>query len=152
MKFDDVLESIGGFGFYQWRLCILVCLVGIPNAVQQLQQVFHLGNNEDHWCATGQFSNDVDQCFTDFRNTDPTEYRRCIQQYRNLTIPIIDGSFSECRRYELYVVSFADNGSAVVNYTLEEDKDDIRTVPCDQGWVQDRSQLVRTINSDVSEL
>ncbi|PIK38648.1 putative organic cation transporter protein-like [Apostichopus japonicus] len=148
MKFDDVLESIGGFGRYQRRLYFLVCIIAIPNAVQLLQQVFHLGNREDHWCSVDEFADEVDQCYTDYRKTDPEEYRLCIDKYRNLTIPMTGESYSQCERYVFSFDTGVDVGFPVINYTIDDQHGNFSTIPCDNGWVQDRSVLVRTINSD----
>ncbi|PIK55575.1 putative organic cation transporter protein-like [Apostichopus japonicus] len=39
-------------------------------------------------------------------------------------------------------------GFPVINYTIDDQHGNFSTIPCDNGWVQDRSVLVRTINSD----
>lgn len=145
MKFDDVLSCIGEFGRYQRRMYFLFCLVAIAVAFQQMLQVFHMGTNEDHWCAVEEYSYEVEQCYRNYRKSDPEMYLDCIHQYRNATIPRVNGTgtFQQCKRYDgIYQVNASGTS---VSYTVERRN---QTVACDQGWVQDRSNLVRTINSD----
>lgn len=145
MKFDDVLVLIGEFGRYQRRMYFLCCLVGISIAFQQMLQVFHLGIDEEHWCAVEEFSDEVEQCYKDYRKTDVQQYKQCIDKYRNLSIPQKkDGSFSQCKKYD--AVYDVGTEFVLVNYTYDISEN--KTISCDEGWVQDRSNLVRTINSD----
>ncbi|XP_012942259.1 organic cation transporter-like protein, partial [Aplysia californica] len=50
MRFDDVIEEIGGFGRYQKLQYFLVCLFGFPAAFQTMVTVFIM-DTPDHRCA-----------------------------------------------------------------------------------------------------
>lgn len=152
MKFDDLLTLVGEFGPYQRRIYFLICFVAIPCAIQQLSQMFHDGSFQDHWCAVESYSDDVDRCYKDHRHTDVEKYRECIHRYRNITIPMEGEVHSQCKRYSdiTHQVNLED-GLVPVTYTVDNQNDTGRpTERCDNGWVQDKSNLVRTINSDVS--
>ncbi|KAK3734882.1 hypothetical protein RRG08_038908 [Elysia crispata] len=58
MKFDDLITELGEFGPYQKRLYFIVCLVGIPAALQTLAGVF-IQATPDHRCALPTLPNDT---------------------------------------------------------------------------------------------
>ncbi|GFN79332.1 organic cation transporter protein [Plakobranchus ocellatus] len=58
MKFDDLITELGEFGPYQQRVYFIVCLVGIPAALQTLAGVF-IQATPDHRCALPGLPNDT---------------------------------------------------------------------------------------------
>ncbi|GFN79340.1 organic cation transporter protein [Plakobranchus ocellatus] len=58
MKFDDLITELGEFGPYQQRVYFIVCLVGIPSAMQTLAAVF-IQATPDHRCALPGLPNDT---------------------------------------------------------------------------------------------
>ena len=49
MAFEQVLERVGGFGFYQKMFFFLLSLASMDKAWQMVAMTF-LGANMDHWC------------------------------------------------------------------------------------------------------
>ena len=49
MAFDQVLEHVGGFGFYQKMFFFLVNIASIDNGWQMVGMIF-LAAKMDHWC------------------------------------------------------------------------------------------------------
>lgn len=139
MKFDDILKSIGEFGPYQIRIYVMVCLIGVPVAMNQMAQVF-LAARTEHWCAVEEWESDVDAC------ADLTEdaYLGCIHKYRNASIPIKeddDGKYySQCQKFDATYPNWDDE-----YYAGKETND---TIDCDEGWVYDQSEYTRTIRTD----
>ena len=88
MDFDDLLINyVGEFGKYQVILYFLLCLVGIPFAVNNLGIVF-LSDTPNHWC----------------REPGLDRFNISEEARWNLTLPLEekDGewSFSKCNRYQ----------------------------------------------------
>lgn len=144
MKYDDILSSIGEFGPYQIRVFLLVCLVSIPVACNNLTQVF-FSQPSDHWCAVEEWNDDVESC-TDLL-TNQEAYLDCLYQYRNASIPLEQNSdgevvYAQCDKYDINYEPWNEDflASNVTNDVIK----------CDEGWVHDEYEYQRTIISDVS--
>lgn len=141
MKFDDILKSIGEFGPYQIKIYFMVCLIGIPVAMNQMGQVFYAANT-DHWCAVAEWESNYDAC----SDLDGDEYMGCIHQYRNASIPPDeeeeDRLYAQCSKYDANYTTWADGYYAGDETTRQTD--------CDEGWIYDKSEYTRTIKTDVS--
>lgn len=140
MKFDDILKSIGEFGPYQIRIYLMVCLIGVPVAMNQMAQVF-LAARTDHWCAVEEWDSDVDEC----ADLTGDAYLGCIHKHRNASIPIEeddDGKYySQCQKFDANYPEWDDGYYA--------GKETNETIDCDEGWVYDQSEYTRTIRTDV---
>ncbi|PIK50849.1 putative organic cation transporter protein-like [Apostichopus japonicus] len=139
MKFDDILKSIGEFGPYQIKIYFMVCLIGIPVAMNQMGQVFYAANT-DHWCAVAEWESNYDAC----SDLDGDEYMGCIHQYRNASIPPDeedeDRLYAQCSKYDANYTTWADGYYAGDETTRQTD--------CDEGWIYDKSEYTRTIKTD----
>lgn len=132
MEFDDILNKIGGFGRVQVVLYILLGIIGIPCAMQNLGMVF-FGASMDHWCKVDKLA------FL------PPEQVRTISAVNGE-----DGELDGCSYYDLDYSSYTNETLQNWNRTLmltNLTADD--TKQCD-SWFYDYSQFKSTVRSKVS--
>ncbi|XP_072178656.1 organic cation transporter protein-like [Diadema setosum] len=138
MKFDDILLTIGGFGRYQIWTYNLCCLFAFLTAFHLLVSVFLMGSS-DHWCKIPEWDNV--NCSEWGYNTS----EECQLAKRDVAIPYTvsddtgDVIFEKCERYQL---SAEDEFFPDLNLTGHD------VVPCDAGWVYDKSVFQSTVVQD----
>lgn len=142
MKFDDVLKSIGEFGPYQIKVCLLVGSYGIFVGMNLLAQVF-TGASSDHWCNVKEWKAEYDAC----SDLNGDEYLSCLHQYRDASIPKVgpgdaESLYSQCSKYDANYATWADG------YFAGNETDQV--IRCDDGWTFDQSVYKSTIRSEVS--
>ncbi len=136
MLFDEILEHLGDFGPYQRRTFFLVWLMAVPTTWHLMLQVFTAGHS-DHWCFAPE-TNNID-CF--YWNLTESE---CEDAVKGATIPVKNTEeYESCHRYNLTGTDFQFYPG--VDPTLYTNS----TIPCDAGWIYDRSQYKSTIIMDV---
>eukprot|EP00063_Salmo_salar_P012176 XP_013987011.1 PREDICTED: solute carrier family 22 member 7-like isoform X2 [Salmo salar] len=121
MRFEEVLDEVGGFSKFQFLVLHLLCL---PRVILPLHFLLHnfISGVPPHHCALG-IPGDGSQTLA-----DPMTLA--------LRVPReADGSFSSCRAFATLVT--LDLGHS--NYTNVS-----MSVPCQDGWVYDRSQFTST--------
>ncbi|XP_044269761.1 beta-alanine transporter [Tribolium madens] len=125
MDLDDVLPQVGEFGRYQKLVLWFILLPGVfPCGFHAYNQLF-MAATPDHWC----------------RIKELEEYDARL--VRNISIPtvvLLDGQtrFSQCTMYDLNYTNSLEFYESV-NYT------NVRTVPCEHGWVYDKEGHENTI-------
>ena len=134
MNFDEVLKILGTFGRYQKIMFGLVCLVGIPAALNNMTIVF-LAAVPDHWCRTP--------------TADHLNLSR--DDLLNLTIPVVikDGEsvYSRCERYEGNYTGWTDDQARAALAGGAGGRGN--TSRCEDGWEYDREQYKSTIVTQV---
>ncbi|KAJ8021289.1 Solute carrier family 22 member 6-B [Holothuria leucospilota] len=138
MDFDEALKSIGNFGKYQKALSLLLSVPILIGCLQIYVQVFAAGES-DHWCQSWKEDNCKDLNLTEIQ---------CENLKKEISIPakVADDNktvFEHCEKYnvtgkDLETVMLAD----YINSTIFE------KIPCDEGWVHDRSTFPSTIVID----
>ncbi|KAJ8026893.1 Organic cation transporter protein [Holothuria leucospilota] len=133
VNFDDVLEATGGFGWYQARTYLFLCIPALLGSLLTFTQVF-IGGVGDHWCKVSQWENDG--C-SQWGLTS----LQCNALKKNLTVP--EGDYDEkCMMYNLTGV---DLETVYGNYAEVAQLDVIK---CNDGWVFDKSVYQSTITED----
>ncbi|KAJ8029621.1 Organic cation transporter protein [Holothuria leucospilota] len=127
MKADEIFQYIGEFQYFQWLVYSAVCISSVVSGMVTFAQVF-LAPSVDHWCAVSEWADDVDECLTSDKNL----YLECIHNLRNASIPLEEDSYSKCSKYDVSYPTDWYEGFSAYNYTNV-------TIPCDEGWVYDRS-------------
>lgn len=130
--------SIGEFGPYQIKVYVMVCLIGMPVAMNQMAQVFYAAST-DHWCNVKEWEANYDAC----AQLGGDEYLACLHKYRNSSIPPDsdeDRTHTQCSKYDANYVTWTE-GYYAGNETSE-------IIDCDEGWVFDDSEYTRTIQMD----
>ncbi|ESO85015.1 hypothetical protein LOTGIDRAFT_131162 [Lottia gigantea] len=122
MKFDKVVDILGGFGTYQKRLFLMSCIPSFLDALLILSSIFILAI-PNYRCRLPKEFNDTNY----YPNDDVTEY------YVNLTIPRIEDKWSGCQRYI--------NLSTIDDYPVSSQN--YSTTSCNE-WVYDTSTFVDT--------
>ena len=138
MRFDDILKHVGGFGPFQWRVYLPLCLRGFCSGMVTLSFVFIAGQS-DHWCSTP--NPDIVNC-----TKWSLDEKECIEAKKSVAIPVTnDGEYESCVQYNLTGFEPEDwyPGWETVNITNA-------TTSCDAGWAHDTSQFTATIVTDVS--
>ncbi|KAM7394830.1 hypothetical protein PAMP_021610 [Pampus punctatissimus] len=114
MRFEEILDEVGGFSKFQFLLLLILCL---PRAILPLHFLLHnfISATPPHRCSLGvqegPLSSDHDVLA--------------------LSIPRQDnGSFSSCRVYDPLPTSDLDHRNT--------------TAPCPYGWIYDQSQFSST--------
>ncbi|XP_071818787.1 organic cation transporter protein-like isoform X2 [Apostichopus japonicus] len=134
MKYDDILYKIGEFGIYQKCIFLLVSTCTLFAPMNVVTQVFTAGET-DHWCDV-QVWNNCTAC--------QGSELQCEALRQNLSIPINEeGVLDQCNQYDIETV---DDCSEVLSQGVWNASNDI--IPCDNGWVYDKSQYDSTIISD----
>nr|XP_046167255.1 solute carrier family 22 member 7a [Oncorhynchus gorbuscha] len=121
MRFEEVLDEVGGFSKFQFLVLHLLCL---PRVILPLHFLLHnfISGVPPHHCALG----------------IPGDGSETLADPMTLALRVpreADGSFSSCRAFATPVT--LDLGYS--NYTNVS-----MSVPCQDGWVYDRSQFTST--------
>ena len=127
MDFDKILEHIGGFRLYQLYQYILVGLVALPMAMQNLANVF-VATVPEHWCNIPELNG---------LNLTRDEQRR-------ITTPHGMSQQSACQIRDLDYRKI--NINSLLNYT--ENSTTSHIVDCQQ-WQYDYSEVSYTTVSRV---
>lgn len=142
MEFDDILNDIGVFGRFQWRLYGGVFMCSVAGSVVNLAQVF-VGGDMDHWCHAPELEH---------LNCSSAEWpggeQQCMEMMKSIAIPHATSSTDEyerCIRYDLTGVE-ASWTSSLGGWETSDYTND--TIACDEGWVYDTSQFQTTIISE----
>ncbi|XP_034043545.1 solute carrier family 22 member 7a [Thalassophryne amazonica] len=122
MRFEEVLNEVGGFNAFQFLVLLILCF---PRAILPLHFLLHnfVSATPPHRCALS-ISEAGD------RNFEASDL-----EVLALKIPRRDnGSFSSCEVYH-----------PPVSFDLGHEN---RTAPCPDGWVYDQSQFISTTASE----
>ncbi|CAJ1054176.1 solute carrier family 22 member 7-like [Xyrichtys novacula] len=122
MRFEEILDDVGGFSRFQFMILLILCL---PRAILPLHFLLHnfVSATPAHRCALAA-PQDGDRGSP---GADPG--------FLALRIPRQeDGSFSSCRVYDPPLTLDLDQGNA--------------TAPCTHGWIYDQSQFSSTTASE----
>ncbi|XP_065816890.1 solute carrier family 22 member 7a [Labrus bergylta] len=118
MRFEEILDDVGGFSRFQFMILLILCL---PRAILPLHFLLHnfVSATPSHRCAlAGPDDGDgVSQ------SADPGSLALRIPRQE-------DGSFSSCRVYDPPLSPDFDQGNM--------------TAPCPHGWIYDQSQFSST--------
>ncbi|XP_019622928.1 PREDICTED: organic cation transporter protein-like [Branchiostoma belcheri] len=133
VNYDKALKYLGGFGPWQKRVYLLVCLPAIFNAFQTMGIVFI--------AAEPEFScRQPDVNFTGLNATDA--------EIRNITVPWErkddEWKQSQCFRYS-YNFSASDLQTTYQDFVDRYPVANRTKIKCDQGYVYDRSQFENTV-------
>ncbi|XP_027874417.1 solute carrier family 22 member 7a [Xiphophorus couchianus] len=122
MRFEEILDDIGGFSKFQFFLLSILCL---PRAILPLHFLLHnfISAIPPHHCSLGKLEKSNDSAWS----PDPETLALWIPQQD-------DGSLSSCRVYSSPQTS---------NLSREN-----RTVICPDGWTYDKSQFSSTTASE----
>ncbi|XP_043222110.1 solute carrier family 22 member 3-like [Amphibalanus amphitrite] len=127
--FDEILEEVGGYGRFQWRILVLMQPPFMFLGFTLLSQLWLL-LEPDHWCKVPELEA-LGFSPLDARNISiPTEERAGRQQ------------FSRCQRYDVNFSQIAD----VAGWRPDADTP---LTACSSGWHYDFSELYPTIVSDL---
>lgn len=127
MDFDDLLPHVGEFGRYQKLLIFLICLPAcIPCGFHAFNQLF-MSPFPPHWCRVPELE-------------EAGEFTQ--EEIRNLTIPVIQGTFSQCSQY------LVRNFTAVALSGQLKPDPSWPVVPCMNGWHYDTSVIFSSIVID----
>ena len=125
MQFENALRYLGDFGLYQRVVYFTLCIMSIPTAWHSLGNTF-LSASPDHQCR-------LYEGYTYNASKAHDEMRNC-------SIPKLeDGSWDSCKMY----------ANASQPYS-ECNVDELgQPVPCEMGWVYDRTVYKETAVSQV---
>ncbi|XP_006806863.1 solute carrier family 22 member 7a isoform X1 [Neolamprologus brichardi] len=116
MRFEEILDNVGGFSKFQFLVLLILCL---PRAILPLHFLLHnfISVTPSHRCS--------------LQSTQENEKDSWDSEVLSLRIPRQDdGSFSSCRIY-----------SPLPAFNISQGN---QSVPCPQGWVYDQSQFLST--------
>ncbi|PWA30652.1 hypothetical protein CCH79_00009216 [Gambusia affinis] len=122
MRFEEILDDIGGFSKFQFFLLSILCL---PRAILPLHFLLHnfISATPPHHCSLRKLEKSNDSAWS----PDPETLALWVPQQD-------DGSLSSCRVYSSLQTS---------NLSREN-----RTVICPDGWTYDKSQFSSTTASE----
>ena len=125
MQFENALRYLGDFGLYQRVVYFTLCIMSIPTAWHSLGNTF-LSASPDHQCR-------LYEGYTYNASKAHDEVRNC-------SIPKLeDGNWDSCKMY----------ANASQPYS-ECNVDELgQPVPCEMGWVYDRTVYKETAVSQV---
>lgn len=137
MDFENVLKEVGHFGRYQKVRLVLLSAPILITVLHLYIQVFAAGKS-DHWCRS--WKNE------DCRDLNLTQ-KECEDIKKDISIPLKQGTsnqteneFEQCVKYNVTRLDFKE---AIAGKVTLIDK-----IPCDDGWVHDRSVFPSTIIID----
>lgn len=133
MRFEDVLHEIGGFNKFQF---LVLYILWLPRIILPLHFLLHnfISGVPPHHCALPH----LDDRYAAGTEKDSVEVLA-------LGIPRnADGSYSSCKMYPL-PLDFDPNADLSIVYGNRSNV----SVPCQQGWVYDRSQFTSTTATEV---
>ncbi|KTF92113.1 hypothetical protein cypCar_00008376 [Cyprinus carpio] len=128
MRFEDVLHEIGGFNKFQF---LVLYILWLPRIILPLHFLLHnfISGVPPHHCALPH----LDDRYAAGTEKDSVEVLA-------LGIPRnADGSYSSCKMYPL-PLDFDPNADLSIVYGNRSNV----SVPCQHGWVYDRSQFTST--------
>ncbi|KAJ8047583.1 Organic cation transporter protein [Holothuria leucospilota] len=121
MEFEEILQHIGEFGPFQWRVYILLCLFSLVTPFHLFSQIF-FAKPVDHWC----YDHTVDSLNCSVFNITEEE---CLHVKKDIYIPKNSKSnFETCLKYQL-----DDTIESVVDSNVTN------VIGCDEGWSYDPS-------------
>ncbi|XP_068424511.1 solute carrier family 22 member 7-like [Clinocottus analis] len=127
MKFESILEEIGGFGPFQFAIIVLLCAPRIVLPCHYLLNNF-IGALPPHRCDVSAL---VDGGL--FGNLT-------LEQRLTVSIPVReDGALKSCEMFAVPQFQLLDNGSSAA---------DLPTVKCQSGWVYDNSTFTSTLATE----
>ncbi|KAL3050718.1 hypothetical protein OYC64_012690 [Pagothenia borchgrevinki] len=127
MKFENILEEIGGFGPFQIIINVLLCAPRIVLPCNYLLNNF-IAALPPHRC--------------DISTLDDGRLFRNVTQQQRLTVSLPlgeDGGFRSCEMFSEPQFQLLVNGSKLFEAT---------TVPCQSGWVYDNSTFTSTLATE----
>lgn len=132
MRFEDVLQEIGGFNKFQF---LVLYILWLPRVILPLHFLLHnfISGVPSHHCALPHL---------DGRYTEKDSESAWILAFgipRNA-----DGSYSSCKMYPI-PLDFNPNGDLTLLYGNRSNV----SVPCQHGWAYDRSQFTSTTATEV---
>ncbi|XP_067441994.1 solute carrier family 22 member 7a [Thunnus thynnus] len=118
MRFEEILDDVGGFSKFQFLLLFILCL---PRAILPLHFLLHnfVSATPSHHCALGSQEDGGEGLLS----SDPEALALRIPRQD-------DGSFSSCRVYDPPLTSNLSHRNT--------------TAPCPHGWIYDQSQFSST--------
>ncbi|KAL3050721.1 hypothetical protein OYC64_012693 [Pagothenia borchgrevinki] len=127
MKFENILEEIGGFGPFQ---IVIIVLLGIPRIVLPCHYMLNnfIAALPPHRCDISTLENGG-------------LFRNLTQQQRlTVSLPLgEDGGFRSCEMFSEPQFQLLVNGSKLFEATM---------VPCQSGWVYDNSTFTSTLATE----
>ncbi|XP_060889875.1 solute carrier family 22 member 7a [Labrus mixtus] len=116
MRFEEILDDVGGFSRFQFMILLILCL---PRAILPLHFLLHnfVSATPSHRCALAGPDDGVSP------SADPGSLALRIPRQE-------DGSFSSCRVYDPPLSPDFDQGNM--------------SAPCPHGWIYDQSQFSST--------
>lgn len=135
MRFEEILDEVGGFNKFQF---LVLFILWLPRVLLPLHFLLHnfISGVPPHHCA---LPNIVDSYAGGAEKDNPA-----VSRILALGIPLnTDGSYSSCKMYPL-----------PMNFDLDGDLSQLYgnrsnvSVPCQHGWVYDRSQFTSTTASE----
>lgn len=136
MRFEEILEEVGGFKKFQF---LLLSILWLPRIIVALHFLLHnfISGVPPHHCALPYLE--------DRYAVGTAENNPAVSQILAFGIPLNkDGSYSSCKMYPL-PMGFDPDGD--INH-LYGNRSNV-SVPCQHGWVYDRSQFTSTTASEV---
>ncbi|XP_030627962.1 solute carrier family 22 member 7a [Chanos chanos] len=129
MRFEDILEEVGGFSKFQARVLLILCL---PRVILPLHFLLHnfISGVPSHHCALPQLGDG-----TETGEISPEDPEILAQHLPRGP----DGSISSCRAFAI-PTHFDPDADVFIQYGNRSNV----TVPCQHGWVYDRSQFYST--------
>ena len=128
MKFENILEEIGGFGPFQILINVLLCAPRIVLPCHYMLNNF-IAALPPHRC--------------DISTLDDGRLFRNVTEQQRLTVSLPlgeDGGFRSCEMFSEPQFQLLVNGSKLFEAT---------TVPCQSGWVYDNSTFTSTLATEV---
>ncbi|KAI7794988.1 solute carrier family 22 member 7a [Triplophysa rosa] len=135
MRFEDILEEVGGFKKFQF---LLLSILWLPRIILPLHFLLHnfISGVPPHHCALPYLE---DSYAGGTEQDNPA-----VSQILALGVPLNkDGSYSSCKMYPL-PMGFDPDGDLTHLYGNQSNV----SVPCQHGWVYDRSQFTSTTASE----
>ncbi|XP_030641784.1 solute carrier family 22 member 3 [Chanos chanos] len=123
-NFDELLQFVGDFGWYQQRISLLGCLPILLFAFVLVGVVF-LGNTPEHWCRSAGALRLEEQCGFS------------VEELREIIIPRTGshGSYSKCQRFDVDWSNSTINCSDANEWILSCNTTQVSS--CDEGWTFD---------------
>nr|XP_039248328.1 solute carrier family 22 member 5-like isoform X1 [Styela clava] len=124
MEFENVLNRLGKFGFFQKRVCVMLFFAGIPNAFPNIMFTYTQYQPKFHCAVPPTFGN---------VSKNSTEY----EQLLNLTVPWESDGLGGMRRSECEMFDMASYNQTNSSFSWEPKK-----IPCTNGWEYENMDTV----------
>lgn len=123
--FDDILEDVGEFGWFQKRVFAMMCLVSVPFAGVYVGVVF-LGFTPEHWCRNPAATQVQMQC--DWK----------LEKALNFTMPFQNTPAgpvrSQCERFDMEWNISGISCDVLEDEITQAELAVLPTRPCTDGW------------------